>query len=223
MKKVSKKLLLTVLVIAVLLAGGNILRLENADANSHRLAYRIDLAPTSVRTNATSPTVTEIRQTAAAHHRRTNNAPVEANGWTWIRGTLTAHTNDGQFRGTTGANGVNYDGRNVWISTSQLVGVGGNSPAGVCRIDVGDTALRHAPGNGISGSVARIPRGANFHLAGDNAVTNGGFRWRLGEIRGTATNTRASNGTNWNVRLMWVATSQLVPAPGTGTAASLCN
>ena len=210
MKKVSKKVYLSVLVLALLVAGSNILRMENAEANSHRLRYSIALVPTSIRTSATSPTVTSLRTLAAASLRRTTAAPVQANGWTWIRGELSAHMNDSRFQGTTGANSVNYHGQNVWISTSQLTDVGGNSPAGVCRIRLGDTALRHAPGNGVSGSVARIPSGADFHLAGDATVTNGGFRWRLGVIRGNGTNTRSTlDGTLWNGRMMWIATTQL--------------
>ena len=80
----------------------------------------------------------------------------------------------------------------------------------VCTIRLGDTALRYAPNNGINGTVARLPQaGALFHLAGDGVVTNGIFRWRLGMIRGDAAQTTATNGTRWDGRMMWVATSQL--------------
>ena len=212
MEKSFKKLsLLLLAVAAVVLLIGGALGIDIIQANQNN-SYRVRRAPTSIRTVVTNPTVGEIRIEGAIFERASAAVPTEVSGWTWMRGTLITPPG-GSDATTTATNGVNYNGRLVWISTSQLGHVAhenGNSTHGVCNIVRGDTALRHAPNNGINGTVARLPNsGGSFHLIDNRVVTNGGFRWRLGTIRGTNGQVTATNGTFWGHRIMWVATSQL--------------
>jgi hypothetical protein len=170
--------------------------------------FRINLGSTSVRTNINGPNVTTIP--AGATLTRTSDAHVELGGWTWIRGRLT-----GTVAQTTGTNGVSVNNQDVWISTSQLTRLSGG-PAGTCNIVLSGTVVRHSASAGAAGSVATLPAGATFQPSGDARVQNASWTWILGTITGTAAQTTATNGTNWNGRLMWIATSQL-------TNTAICN
>lgn len=178
-------------------------------------------APTSIRLQATGPTVTELLQAGGvATFRRKSARPVESSNWTWIQGRLSTAPQD--VRGTfiTGSNGTNYGTQDVWISTSQFMNGtpqfhNNSTNNGRCEIAVRDTALRHAPGNNWVSNYRLQNTGATFTLTGDAPVISGGFRWRLGVITGTAAETRDGQGRSWNGRMMWVAHTQLINRAGT--------
>lgn len=225
MKKLINNSFKVAVVIAMLATGiinGDILgvrlaSIESVQANGFGgWRYTVDLGNTTVRrvtNNAIGTHLATIPRGASLD--RTIHAPRRLNGWTWFRGTLVGNSTQ------TGGIGANTA---VWISTSQLTR---NAPTQseidngfVCDIIAGETSLRNDPTLGISGTVARIPRGARFVPTDNQRVSNGGFTWVLGSIHGTtsqttgtvaAENANGSTRTRFNHGVVWIATTQLRP------------
>lgn len=224
MKKISKKILIAILAVVMSIAGVNLMETIPAQAqrwagvrhligrNFQGTAWIDIWERTSVRTTATGATVGEIHQFGGNLQRSVNGRQI-ADGWTWIQGNLTgnhsSHTT--AIHWSTGAR-TDFRNRSVWIATSQLSHIsGGLNSAHRCTIRLGDTAIRHAPAaSSVAG--ARLPSGAHFYPTGDTNGSGSNHTWRLGILIAPGNNvsrTTASNGSGWNGRLVWIATSQL--------------
>jgi len=244
MKKVSKKVLFVLLIVAMIFVSGNVLELPGVFGVNSSSLYTINLAPTtlieSLNNNAALPTMGNAlthNLPRGARFQRTlgNHSLPHANrrvgGWTFLRGTLTGSVAERTGPRASGSGNVTIaQATPVWVSTSQLTQSVGRGNPNQCIVDLGNTSLRHDPGLGISGTVARIPRGAVFHPIGESTVQNGGFTWVLGILDGNATQTTGTpdNGhtrRNFNNGLVWIASSQLRwnGNPHVGSFGSPCN
>lgn len=177
---------------------------------------------------------------SGASFGRTADEARQLGDWTWIRGTLSGTAAQRTGWRPNGTNVTIGTSTNVWISTSQF-GVrpdwGGTFPMSsghVCRVNAGNTSVRHNPTLGLRGTAARLNNaGAHFHLTGDARIISGGFTWRLGiltpqGVQGrpwnwttAATPDNGFTDTNYYNRMVWIATTQLTAV--SGTAASHCN
>ena len=189
-----KKLLFSLLVAVMLLTGGSIFGTSNSI-----------FGVTTVRASVTGPSLREGSQfnvRANAYVRLTSNGAIQPNlvrtgatftrtsaqavrigNFTWVQGRVTGTA--------TQTNG--FAGRNIWISTSQLTRLNGGSNI-ICAINA-NAYVRNAP-NGPNLGLAL--RGSGFRPTGDSTVHHNGWTWRLGTVTGT----------NWNNRVLWVATTQ---------------
>ncbi|MCL1990951.1 MAG: hypothetical protein FWG67_08695 [Defluviitaleaceae bacterium] len=190
MKKILKKVVLTLSAVVMMFAGVNLV-----EAHGPQRRWRVVMTGnTYVRTNPNGGNVGSIRQNANFVEFPLT-FPQVVNNWTWIQGSVsgTAAQMNGVLSGT------------YWVATSQLT-PDGNHGGTTCRISAAGTEVRHAPGGP---ALDHISTGATFRPWGSGRFRSGNWEWVLGTIGGTA----GRNGHNgWGGRLMWVATSQLPAA-----------